>query len=187
MVALVGDQVAAPAVVPSVDDILSVLIEPPSPGSNLPHPPGFREHVHPRPRIGFDYLGAEARNRSLGAAGEEFVLRFETARLIRAGEERLAGRVERVTETRGDGLGFDVLSFEVSGAERLIEVKTTAYGPSTPFFVTRNELDVSREAGERYHLYRAFNFRREPRLYAKRGSLELVFRLEASQFVAAIG
>ena len=41
---------------------------------------------------------------------------------------RLAARVDRVSETRGDGLGYDVLSFETSGRERLIEVKTTNYG-----------------------------------------------------------
>ena len=83
-----------------------------------------------RPQQGVDYLAIEAANRSLGPAGEEFVLRFEVARLVRAGQERLAVMVELVSETRGDGLGYDVLSFEISGRERLIEVKTTSYGAS---------------------------------------------------------
>lgn len=102
------------------------------------------------------------------------------------GMDHLADRVECVSETRGDGLGFDVLSFESSGEERLIEVKTTAYGSSTPFFVTRNEVAVSREKSESYHLYRPFNFRREPKLFTKRGSLESSFHLEASQFMASV-
>jgi Domain of unknown function (DUF3883) len=91
-----------------------------------------------------------------------------------------------VSETRGDGLGYDVLSFEISGQERLIEVKTTAYGASTPFFVTRNEVAVSRDAREQFHLYRAFSFRREPRLFSKQGPLERSFSLEPPQFVATI-
>jgi hypothetical protein len=32
--------------------------------------------------------------------------------------------------------------FEESGEERLIEVKTTRFGPYTPLFLTRNEVDV---------------------------------------------
>ena len=114
------------------------------------------------------------------------MFRFEVARLVRAGNERLAAKVERVSETQGDGLGFDVLSFEVGGRERFIEVKTTAYGASTPFFVTRNELAVSYDASEQFHLYRAFNFRKQPRLFLKQGRLDQSFSLEPSQFVASV-
>ena len=120
-------------------------------------------------------------------AGEEFALRFEIARLSHLGKDRLAGKVEQVSETRGDGLGFDILSFEASGAERWIEVKTTAYGASTPFFVSRNEVAVSREAAQRYHVYRAFNFRRDAKLFARRGPIPASFALEPSQYLARIG
>ena len=99
----------------------------------------------------------EAHDRSLGAAGEEFVVRFEVARLAHAGKEGLAGKVERVSETRGDGLGFDVLSFDESGRERLIEVKTTA-----------------------------FNFRKQPKLFCTQGPIDQAFGLEPSQFVARV-
>ena len=95
-------------------------------------------------------------------------------------------RFKRVSETRGDGLGYDVLSFETSRRERLIEVKTTSYGASTPFFVTRRELAVSRDASEQFQLYRAFDFRRQPRLFCKSGPIERSFSLEPSQFMAAI-
>jgi hypothetical protein len=78
------------------------------------------------------------------------------------------------------------LSFETTGQERLIEVKTTRYGASTPFFVTRREVATSREAAERFHLYRAFDFRRRPRLFFKAGAIEQSFELEPSQFVATI-
>ena len=107
-------------------------------------------------------------------------------RLIQAGRERLADQVERVSVTRGDGLGFDVLSFDASGHERFIEVKTTAYGASTPFFVTRNEVAASRDANEKFHLYRAFSFRSRPRLFSKQGPIEQAFTLEPSQFEATV-
>jgi hypothetical protein len=79
---------------------------------------------------------------------------------------------------RGDGLGYDILSFETSGADRLIEVKTTAYGQETPFFVSRNELAFSREQDAAFHLYRVFAFRKSPKLYLRQGALDRGFTLD---------
>ena len=138
------------------------------------------------PRLGVNYLEIESRNRSLGAAGEDFVHKFEIARLVHAGKAQLASQVERVSATRGDGLGYDILSFDVSGRERFIEVKTTNFGKFTPFFATRNEISFSSKASESFHLYRAFNFGRGPALYEKQGSLEQSFHLEPSTFVATV-
>ena len=108
----------------------------------------FRVHI----RESWSITWREARNRSLGAAGEAFVLIYERARLIKLGKEDLAEKIEHTSKDRGDGAGFDILSFEETGAERLIEVKTTKYGRETPFFVSRNELAVSKETEDRYHL-----------------------------------
>ena len=184
LVEIVSNQVSAPAGVPQVDNILSAWVEPPMPDLSARKPRDHAPRARPIVRAGVDYLATEARNRSLGGAGEEFVVRFETARLVVAGKDQLAEKVERVSETRGDGLGFDILSYEVTGEERLIEVKTTAYGPSTPFFVTRNEVAVSHEERDRYHLYRLFDFRRQLRLFSVSGPLDESLRLEPSQFVA---
>jgi hypothetical protein len=92
-----------------------------------------------------NYLELEARNRSLGRAGEELVLEFEHQRLLRAGKRQLADRIEQVARTQGDGLGFEIHSFELDGRDRLIEVKTTRFGALTPFFASRNEVEVSDE------------------------------------------
>ena len=186
MIESAAAQVSEPAPVPTVDDILATLVEPPARDPDQDRYRVTTARERPAVRKGVDYLAIEASNRSLGAAGEEFVVRLETARLERAGESRLAAQVERVSATRGHGLGFDVLSFETTGRERLIEVKTTAYGASTPFFVTRNEIDASRDAGDQFHLYRPFNFRRQPRIFAKQGPIEQAFSLEPSQFKATI-
>lgn len=120
-----------------------------------------------------DYLAVESRNRSLGLAGEEFVLAYEFDQLKKMGRRDLADRVEHVAKTQGDGLGFDVLSFDpYSGKERLIEVKTTSFDESTPFFVTRNEVARSEHDAEKYQLYRVFDFRVTPRFFALEGAIK---------------
>lgn len=118
-----------------------------------------------------DYLAQEARNRSLGRAGELFVAELESRRLHAAGKLALSRRIEHVSATRGDGLGYDVLSYEENGCERLIEVKTTAFGNLTPFFISRNELARSESDSDRYHLYRLFDFRDRPRLFSLPGEV----------------
>jgi hypothetical protein len=67
-----------------------------------------------------------------------------------------------------------------------VEVKTTAYGRETPFFVTRNELELSQVQADQYFLYRVFDFRRTPRLFHKRGYLERSFTLDPVQYLASV-
>jgi hypothetical protein len=119
-----------------------------------------------------DYLEREALNQSLGLAGEKYVVQYERWRLLGSGHQDLAEKVEHVSQSRGDGLGFDVLSYELDGRERLIEVKTTSFGRETPFFVSRGELALSKSASEQFHLYRLFDFRRAPRLFELSGRLD---------------
>jgi len=172
-----------PIVVPEVDDILSALTSPPT--RSEPDRAAQQSHVWRR-SFSTNYLEREARNRSLGSAGEEFVLNFERARLLIAGREALAGRIEHTSRVRGDGEGFDILSFEESGKERLIEVKTTKYGRETPFFVSSNELAVSDSRADQYHLYRLFGFRVAPRLFTLAGALGSTCRLSASSYLATV-
>ena len=169
--------------VPAVDDILKVLIDPPDPKANKPHVSQTIPRYLPRP---VNYLEREAMNRSLGLAGEEFVINFERARLIHARREALASKIEHVSKVRGDSEGFDILSFDTSGAERLIEVKTTKYGQDTPFFVSRNELHVSQTQPEQYHLYRVFAFRENPHLFTLNGALSATCKLDATNYIASV-
>lgn len=131
-----------------------------------------------------DYLEREARNRSLGQAGEDFVVRFEQWRLNNLGVARLADKVEPVAQSKGDGLGYDVLSFEANGRERYIEVKTTAFGEMTPFFVSANEARFARASAEQFRLYRLFDFRAAPRLFELVGAIEQHCILDAATFRA---
>lgn len=133
---------------------------------------------HSRNPIQRDYLEREARNRSLGLAGEEFVVALERVRLKKAGCEKLAKSVDHVARTRGDGLGYDVLSFDSDGRERFIEVKTTSFGITTPFYLTQNELEFSEEEMDRFRLYRVFQFRSSPRVFDVKGAIRGQFQLD---------
>lgn len=181
--AIASADVDRPVVVPEVDDILAALTEAPK---ARPASPEARE---PAPstgtRLTTNYIEREARNRSLGGTGELFAVNFERARLIHEGCEALAAKVEHVARTRGDHLGFDVLSFEKSGAERLVEVKTTKYGGDTPFYVTRNEVATSDRHAFQYRIYRLFSFRAKPRLYVLPSAIGSTCRLSAATFLAA--
>jgi Domain of unknown function (DUF3883) len=139
---------------------------------------------HSRNPIQRDYLEREARNRSLGLAGEEFVVALERTRLTRTGFEKLAKLVDHVARTRGDGLGYDVLSFDNDGRERFIEVKTTSFGITTPFYLTRNELEFSEEEKDRFRLYRVFQFRSSPRVFDVKGAIRGQFQLDPVTYQA---
>lgn len=179
------DLVAADAdrqtVVPEVDDILKALTDPPSlqkEKRNLV----AEDKLRYRPVT--NYLEREARNRSLGAAGELFVLNFERARLIHLGLDNLASKIEHTSKVRGDHEGYDILSFDYRGAERLIEVKTTKYGIETPFFVSRNEAQVSERHAEIYSVYRLFSFNKKPRFFQLLGSIPESCSLSPSTYLA---
>jgi hypothetical protein len=131
-----------------------------------------------------DYAAIEAKNRALGLAGELAVVDLETRRLVRAGKTKLAGRIEHVSQTMGDGPGYDILSFEENGKERLIEVKTTRSRAETPFFVSRNEVRVSKDQVDFYQLIRVFNFDHVPSWFSLSGRLDASCILEPADFVA---
>jgi len=181
---LVEADVERPPPAPGVDDVLSTLVEPPPPRDR-----SDRSYEWSRPAAGraVDYLALEARNSALGIEGERYVLGYERARLVHAGKPNLADRIEHTSAEEGDGAGFDVRSYETDGSDRFIEVKTTAYGIYTPLYLSRNELRVSQDKNERYHLYRAFRFRKSPRLFTVAGRLDRTLRLEATAYVGRVG
>lgn len=173
-----------PIVVPEVDDILRVITTPPG-MQHRGQDANIDSRSAMRRSMAVNYLEREARNRSLGAAGEQFVLNYERARLISLGNERLAEKIEHTSQTQGDGAGYDIHSFEASGADRLIEVKTTKYGRETPFFVSRNELAVSESEASHYHLYRLFGFNLNPRFFTLSGAFSRTCRLYPSSYLAS--
>lgn len=156
---------------------------PPPTLSNQPPPQELEQML--RIARKFDVAGRDARNRALGRAGEERVLRHERAALRALGREDLARRVRWVSAEDGDGAGYDIASFTPEGRERLIEVKTTNGWERTPFHISRNELAVAEERRSEWCLFRLWNFARAPRAFELRPPLEAHVTLTATTFQAA--
>jgi hypothetical protein len=161
--------------------MLNILVEPPR-ITSVREPkvvPPYQDRV-----IRCDYLAIEARNRSLGVAGEQFIAEFEARRLHAAGHRQLADRIDHVSRTKGDGFGYDVLSFEPSGEERFIEVKTTAFAARTPFFMSPNEIRFSAENASQFVLARVHEFRSKPKFFELKGSIRELLKLEPVSYRA---
>ncbi|CAN5192701.1 DUF3883 domain-containing protein [soil metagenome] len=171
----VGPQVEAPAsgaVIPT--DL------PPSATPRKPRPEGLVRLVRK-----YDPATRDNANRALGRLGEQHVLNHKIARLVAADRMDLATKVEWTADVRGDGAGYDIRSFEPDGSDRLIEVKATRGGPTTDFFLTRTEREVSEERPDAWHLYRLHTLPVTPRLFVLPPPLEASVRLEAENWRAA--
>ncbi|MDE3000390.1 MAG: DUF3883 domain-containing protein [Gemmatimonadota bacterium] len=168
----------------TVDDVLGIDVDPPVPASGSVGEAPI-DYVVPGQRAPLtNYLQMEALNRSLGDAGEALVMEIERGRLLREGKDRLAGNVEQVSKTVGDHAGFDIRSYEVSGQDRFIEVKTTRYGKLTPFYISAGEVRFSEANADAYHLYRLFEFRQSPGLFQLHGDVGRHVHLQAINYRA---
>lgn len=94
-------------------------------------------------------------NRKLGLAGELLVLEYENNRLIASG---CAKRAEHVAMTIGDGLGYDIISYDENGNEFHIEVKTTKTANEDNFYMSQREISESISSCVPYKIYRVYNF-----------------------------
>lgn len=97
----------------------------------------------------------------IGDLGELWVYEQEKVYLKANGKEQLAKKVDHVAKSKGDGLGYDILSFGLDGRPKYIEVKTTKGSLSTTFYITRNELEKSIIDADSYFLYRVYGYKNE--------------------------
>ena len=143
-------------------------------GKSLEDAQFIRKMPASRPGVRFKFTGhgksnyaAQQKNsKRIGDRGELVVMDVEKKRLISAGKSKLARKIDHAAK-RDDGLGYDVLSFDVDGRERPIEVKaTTAPDLQNGFFISANELEKSRQLPN-YHLYIVFSATsKSPRVFA---------------------
>jgi hypothetical protein len=133
----------------------------------------------------FDPVQRDHRNRNLGKAGEAFVVEVERQRLAEVNRVDLADRVRWIADEDGDGAGYDVLSFNQLGHERLIEVKTTNGASQTPFFLTRNERALSEERTSDWCIYRVHLFAKSPRIFCISPPLESAVNMRAEVWRAS--
>lgn len=135
----------------------------------------------------FEAGSAEALNVYLGDLGEKTVISFERKILIDKGRGDLAKKVEQVSSTVGDHLGYDVLSFYPTGEEKWIEVKTTTKAQSSKFHISENQIKCSETAGDKFWLYRLYDFDPEKAatsLYRLQGNLRDQLILDPTNYRA---
>lgn len=169
-----------PASVPSailLPDAQSVFVEAPPPTTEPSAPP----HVKRLARK-IDQAERDHRNRELGRLGEQFV--FEVERKKLAHRPDLAARVSWDSHTKGDGLGYDIASFDDDGNELFIEAKTTCGGIRTPFYISAAELTAAANFGSTYRLYRLFRYGTSPQIYRLTPPLEHAVDLTPAIFAA---
>lgn len=157
-----------------------VFVPPPTLSDAAPAPARLRRLVRK-----FDPVKRDFINRSLGKAGEEYVVNLERRQLEEDGRSDLAHKVRWVAVDDGDGAGYDVLSFNRQGRERLIEVKTTNGSARTPFFITRNERSIATERPDDWLIYRVHLFARDPHIFSIAPPLEKTVRLRSEVWRAS--
>lgn len=155
---------------------------PPGPTSNQNQPTqrNFRARQ-------IDFAENDNRNRQIGKAGELLVVELEKSFLRENGRPDLAEMIIHTSEVEGDGAGYDIQSFTISGEVKYIEVKTTSGGEGTPFIVTLNEVAFSKINEDKYYLYRVYEFNltlNQGKYFVVRGNIEEQFKLKATQYQA---
>jgi hypothetical protein len=150
-------------------DFNKIIVSPPEIIS-VTEPKVFYQHKH----IKINYLEKEQSNKALGLYGEELVIEYEKWNLIKLGKDNLADKIEWISKEVGDGAGYDILSINLNGTDKYIEVKTTRLGKETPFFFSSNELQFSINKASYYHLYRLFNVESDVKLFQKNGALNTI-------------
>jgi hypothetical protein len=152
-------------------DFSNLIVKPPNIEKSIISEPSLLYHKNP---IKINYLEREQFNRNLGKYGEQIVFEYEKWNLIKLGKEKLAEKIEWISNDLGDGAGFDILSKNLNGTDKYIEVKTTRLGKETPFFFSKNELDFSVSKSKYYHLFRLFNAGNNVKMFTKNGALNEV-------------
>jgi hypothetical protein len=159
----------------------------------LEYPPAFKnEPPVMEPKFAaaiarkYDVAARDEANRSLGLAGEEYILAYESSQLVSSGRNDLARKIRWTSQVDGDGAGYDIHSFEPNGGDRLIEVKTTNGWENTPFHISRNELAVADARRQHWSLVRLWDFAREPKAFEIRPPLDAHVNLTPTSFLATL-
>lgn len=104
-------------------------------------------------RIKIDFLKENQRNIDTGLKGELIVLKLEKDFLAQKGFIDLSEKVKHISQESGDTAGFDILSYDLEGNEKFIEVKTTSKGLEGAFFISSGEREFA-EKHINYFIYR---------------------------------
>lgn len=125
-------------------------------------------------------------NFTVGESGEFCVLKYEERKLREFNLEHLIEKMEHTSRGEGDGVGYDIKSFNEKGEEIYIEVKSTTKNSRGSFYMTPTEIKRAKELNEKFFLYRVYSMSlREMTAKIEIHSLEYLknnFRKEATLF-----
>lgn len=134
-----------------------------------------------------DYIVQYIKDFEIGEAGESLVYKYE-CELIENAKKR--GQIDssifvKWISREDDYAGYDILSYDIdSKSEKFIEVKTTSGGKNTPFYISENELNFSKNNADKYCIYRVYGLKNENapvHFYAINGNLEEQENFEISK------
>lgn len=118
-----------------------------------------------------NYIENEKENKKIGDIGELIILEYERSNTKKL---NIPNKPTHDAKDIGDGIGYDILSFDKAQTKKYIEVKTTRGKKTTPFFITQNELIKSQLEKENYYLYRLYELDEKEmnaKLYIIKGDL----------------
>lgn len=121
-----------------------------------------------------DYAEREKKLKQIGDLGEQFIFSQERER-VKQYKLPSSKKVIWMSRDKGDGLGFDILSYDANGNEMYIEVKTTTQDENASFYISANELEKSKLYADKYYLYRVYQFdmkTAQGQYSVRKGSLE---------------
>lgn len=121
----------------------------------------------------------------IGELGELIIMNEENLKLGRLGLSNL--KPKHVSKLIGDGLGYDIESYNEHGDKIHIEVKTTR-GNSHKFYITPNEYRTMKRLNSSYYIKRVYNIDEQTKSY----EIETIsanafienFKLVPSNFIA---
>ena len=105
-----------------------------------------------------------------GFDGERWVFEYEKEKLIGT---KYAKKVVHVSKDEPFA-GYDIRSYTREGEKMLIEVKTSERNLDTMLGITQHELEMSKKWGNRYYLYRLYDYKdsgKDVKLMIIRGDL----------------
>lgn len=100
-----------------------------------------------------NFLKLTQRKMKIGDIGECIVLNL----LQEKAKNNHLKQPVQVSKSEGDGLGYDIRSYDKNGHEKFIEVKTTTTSYIDGFDMSKNEISFSQEKKQDYEVYRLFN------------------------------
>lgn len=169
-------------------NITDIVIE-----TQSPEVPSRKKSALPRKYrpVKRDYVKSNKNKKIAGDTGEQIILTIEKQKLKNFGREDLAEKVNWVSKDKGDGLGYDILSYDIlqNGKEKeiYIEVKTTTGSINKPFDVSINEVEFSQEHSDSFYIYRVYSLSSDcsnVKYYKISGSIIENFNLLPTSFLA---